>query len=135
MQRRSREMLEEEYEMRWQLDSEDYCEEQRDDNGDKENEPESPSVIQPPKKRGKEAKKKSWVWCHDHVTTLIPLWEAEPCLYKTTSADYKIKDKRQNALTRIRERMEENGISGLTVEDIANKPHGLKVYFAATKGA
>ena len=124
MQERSRAMIAEEEEWRTNLENEEHEYEEQE-------EPLDPVVAQKPPKESdkpttatkKKEKKKSWTWCHDQIVKLIPLWEDEPCLYKTTSADYKDKDKRLNALVRIKTKMEEAGIEGLTVDDISNKLH------------
>ena len=52
------------------------------------------------KKQKCKEKKKGWNWCHEHIVKSISFWIDEECLYKTTAAGYKDKNKRLNALKR-----------------------------------
>ena len=86
------------------------------------------------KKKG--SKKTKVTWDHEATNTLISLWSEEPCLYQTSLPEYRDKEKRLNAITRIKTRLESQdivGLEGITTADVSSKMHSLKVYFCATR--
>ena len=53
-------------------------------------------------------------WNYEEEQALIQLWPMYPCLYNTTSSDYKRQDKRSAAMHEIRRKLEEQFDDPLT---------------------
>ena len=60
----------------------------------------------------KKAKNRSWTY--EEEAALIDLWSNYPCLYNTSSADYKRQDKRATVMQEIRTKLEEQFSDSLT---------------------
>ncbi|XP_066928439.1 uncharacterized protein [Clytia hemisphaerica] len=84
------------------------------------------------KGKGKKNKPKKFNWLQKPTTKLIELWEEETCLYDTESRDYKDRDKKLNAIERIKKRLVELGYD-MTTEDVNSKMHNLKIYYGANR--
>ena len=67
-------------------------------------------------------------WAQNEINELIAIWEEEEALYNVRHPDYSIKQKRNNALDRVRSQLESAGIFATTTE-IQNKLHSLRVYY------
>eukprot|EP00794_Sanderia_malayensis_P000819 gene819-116_t len=80
----------------------------------------------------KKGKKKGYEWSHDETMQLIDLWQNEFCLFDTKRAEYRDKNKRFNALKRIENELNEQGIKA-TMDEITAKLHSLRVYYCATR--
>ena len=86
------------------------------------------------KSKNKKSKKnvKSREWNHEEVVRLIDLWSGEECLFNVKLDDYHCKDKKDNAIGRIQDQLESEGIS-VTCEEIETKMHSLRVYYSSTR--
>ena len=71
-------------------------------------------------------------WAQNEINELIAIWEEEEALYNVRHPDYSIKQKRNNALDRVRSQLESAGIFATTTE-IQNKLHSLRVYYSSQR--
>ena len=80
----------------------------------------------------KNKKLKTRQWSHDETMKLINLWGSENCLYNAQSDNYRDKNKRMNAITRIVNELAELDII-VHNDDVSAKLHSLRVYYSATR--
>lgn len=78
-------------------------------------------------------KRRGWMWTHNQTSRLIELWSQEECLYNSSIDEYRDQVKRENALERVRMRMEEDEPPAPSVADIHNKMKGLKIYYSSIR--
>ena len=71
-------------------------------------------------------------WAHNEINELIAIWEEEELLYNVRHPNYSIKQKRKNALDRVRMQLDSAGIFATTTE-IQNKLHSLRVYHSSQR--
>ena len=71
-------------------------------------------------------------WANKEIIEIIDTWEEEEALFNVIHPDYSIKEKRNNALDRVRMQLESAGICATTTE-IRNKLHSLRVYYSSQR--
>lgn len=71
-------------------------------------------------------------WSHPEIVRLIELWSEEQCLFNARHPDYHKKDRRNNALTRLKETLDNEEIF-INLDDIISKIHSLRVYYSSQR--
>ncbi|CAG9759631.1 unnamed protein product [Ceutorhynchus assimilis] len=76
------------------------------------------------------------IWSMAMITTLIDLYEGNPCLYLTTSLDYRNRNRRNKTLVNICETLNNRylTITKLTVKDVQGKIHSLRSQYLCELG-
>ena len=89
-----------------------------------------PQIQEPqPKKAKKRKEKEGRDWTHEEVLMLIEMWSNEEGLYSVSHPNYYKKDRRFNAMTRIKNALEKEGVE-VSVDDVNAKIHSLRVYYS-----
>ena len=69
-------------------------------------------------------------WKHEDTLKLIELWKGEESTYNKQCVAYRDKSERARAYERIRDALDEGGIS-VSTDEIFSKMHSLRVYYCA----